>query len=171
MANYLGRFVPNLVARTANLQKLLQAKIEFVWTKDHEREWEHAKRILAKEPVLTFFHLSRQTKVILETDHKPLIAISRKSLNDTSVRIQRMMMRRLQTYDVVLVRKAAESFTDPCLALLAYRAAPLEAGKSPAETLMGRKLRTRLPNLDIVDNTRDVCGRTQLLKTNQKLLS
>lgn len=36
---------------------------------------------------------------------------------------------------------------DPFLALLNYRATPLEQGKSPAELLMNRKIRTRIPAL------------------------
>ena len=36
---------------------------------------------------------------------------------------------------------------DPALALLVYRSTPNESGYSPAELLMGRKLRTRLPEL------------------------
>lgn len=39
---------------------------------------------------------------IAETDHKPLIAIIRKNLNEMSPRIQRLMMR-LQRYDFELV--------------------------------------------------------------------
>ena len=44
-----------------------------------------------------------------------------------------------------LLGKAADRGEDKYLALLAYRSSPLETGKSPAELLFGRKLRTRLP--------------------------
>ena len=35
--------------------------------------------------------------IVLETDHKPIVALSNKSLNDMSHRIQRLMLR-LQKY-------------------------------------------------------------------------
>lgn len=45
-----------------------------------------------------------------------------------------------------LLKKAADNTEDPYLAILNYRASPLENGLSPAEMLMNRKLRTRLPS-------------------------
>jgi len=44
-----------------------------------------------------------------------------------------------------LLKKAADSESDPYLALLNYRTSPLECGMAPAEILMNRKLRTTLP--------------------------
>ena len=45
-----------------------------------------------------------------------------------------------------LLTKAAEKGEDPYLAMLAYRDSPLDKGKSPAELLLGWKLRTLLPS-------------------------
>ncbi|KAL0151936.1 hypothetical protein M9458_052743, partial [Cirrhinus mrigala] len=45
-----------------------------------------------------------------------------------------------------LLKKAADSKSDPYLALLNYRTSPLECGMAPAEMLMSRKLRTTLPS-------------------------
>ncbi|KAJ8405506.1 hypothetical protein AAFF_G00319790 [Aldrovandia affinis] len=47
-----------------------------------------------------------------------------------------------------LLRKAAEAGEDPYLAVLNYRASPLECGRSPAELLMNRKLKTKLPSAE-----------------------
>ncbi|XP_076461673.1 uncharacterized protein LOC143294127 [Babylonia areolata] len=48
---------------------------------------------------------------------------------------------------VQTVKNLMKKTEDPYLALLTYRATPLQHGLSPAELLMGRKLRTRIPTL------------------------
>ena len=48
---------------------------------------------------------------------------------------------------VQTVKKLLKEADDPYVALLNYRATPLQHGSSPAELLMGRKLRTRVPTL------------------------
>lgn len=45
-----------------------------------------------------------------------------------------------------ILKKAADNTEDPYLDILNYRASPLENGLLPAEMLMNRKLRTRLPS-------------------------
>lgn len=47
----------------------------------------------------------------------------------------------------LLIKKAVDSKTDPYLALLNYWATPLSHGRSPAELLFNRQLKTRMPQL------------------------
>ena len=46
---------------------------------------------------------------------------------------------------VQTVKNLLKKTSDPYKALMAYRATPLESGLSPADLLMGRKIRTRIP--------------------------
>ena len=46
---------------------------------------------------------------------------------------------------VQTVKNLLKKTSDPYKALMAYRATTLESGLSPAELLMGRKIRTRIP--------------------------
>ena len=48
---------------------------------------------------------------------------------------------------VQTVKKLLKKADDPYVALLNYRATPLQHGSSPAELMMGKKLRTRVPTL------------------------
>ena len=48
-----------------------------------------------------------------------------------------------------LLSRASERGEDPYLAILAYRKAPREMGMSPAELLMGRRLRSQLPFVEV----------------------
>ena len=48
---------------------------------------------------------------------------------------------------VQTVKHLLKKAQDPYRTLMAYRATPLEIGRSPAELLMGRKIRTRVPTV------------------------
>ena len=59
-----------------------------------------------------------------------------------------------------MLKKCAENNDDPYLALLNYQSSPLECGKSPAELLMGRNLRTRIPKAELLHAACDPSTRT-----------
>ena len=64
-----------------------------------------------------------------------------------------------------LHRKTADRGEDAYLALLAYPSSPVDCGKSPAELLFGRKIRTRLPyRCEIYTRTSAPHDRGKLLK-------
>ena len=39
MVNYMGRFVPNLAAKTVALRQHLQSNTEWSWHQTHDKEW------------------------------------------------------------------------------------------------------------------------------------
>lgn len=55
-----------------------------------------------------------------------------------------------------MAKKAEESYTDPILALLNYRASPLKHGLSPVGHLFNRKPRTTLPNLVTMEKKQQI---------------
>ena len=63
--------------------------------------------------------------------------------------------------------------TDPYVALLSYRATPLQVGYSPAELLMSRRLRTNIPTIrefrrpSVIDAT-VIAEKDAVLKERQK---
>lgn len=67
-----------------------------------------------------------------------------------------------------LLKKATDSKSDPYLALLSYRSAPLDCGQSPAELLMNRKLCTTLPCYTEVKQRNEMQSKMENLKWKQK---
>ncbi|KAE8276916.1 Retrovirus-related Pol polyprotein [Larimichthys crocea] len=167
MINFIGKFIPNLSAKTSALRELLRDSTEFKWTTRNEREWNALKEALTKSPVLAYYDPAKRQKIstdaskdglgavllqaegdswkpvayasrsmtttetkyaqiekeclglayglerfhcyvyglptfTVETDHRPLVSIIKKNLNDMSPRIQRLIMK-LQRYDFELI--------------------------------------------------------------------
>lgn len=67
-----------------------------------------------------------------------------------------------------LLKKATDSQSDPYLALLSYRTAPLDCGLSPAELLMSRKLHTTLPCYAESKQSEEIIKKQEHLKWKQK---
>lgn len=63
MINLIGKFIPNLLAKTTYLRELLRKDNNFDWTANHEREWQKLKDALTATPALTFFVPSKGIKV------------------------------------------------------------------------------------------------------------
>lgn len=159
--NYLAKFVPNMSAVTEPIRKLLKEEHEFIWTHEQQQAFEKLKDIITKNPVLSFYDVSKPVTVScdasqcglwamliqnnkpvayasrsltdaesryanierellgvlfrlerfddytygkhinVESDHKPLEMIVRKSLGCAPPRLQRMLLR-LQKYDFSL---------------------------------------------------------------------
>ena len=102
----------------------------------------HLKSIMARHGICEYFHsdggkyfTSNQFKEFAATYGFELVTSSPKMAQSNG-----MTERHVGTIKGLL--KKAE---DPYLALLAYRTTPLSNGFSPAELLMGRKLRSNLP--------------------------
>lgn len=157
VANYFGKFIPNLADKTNLLRSLLKKQINFEWTENHAREWAVICEHLSKPPLLAIFDASRETKIsadaskcglgaallqrdgdawrpvayasramsaaeqrysqiekeamgitygcekfhqfvygrkiVIETDHRPLIAIATKAIGDMPPRLQRFFLR------------------------------------------------------------------------------
>uniref|UniRef100_A0AAR2KV96 Reverse transcriptase/retrotransposon-derived protein RNase H-like domain-containing protein n=1 Tax=Pygocentrus nattereri TaxID=42514 RepID=A0AAR2KV96_PYGNA len=83
MINFIGKFIPNLSSRTMHLRELVHHANEFKWTAKHETEWESLKTILTTEPVLTFFDLSKRTKISTDASKNGLGAVLLQATGDS----------------------------------------------------------------------------------------
>ncbi|CAC5364689.1 unnamed protein product [Mytilus coruscus] len=94
--NYLAKFVPNMSAVTEPIRKLLKEEHEFIWTHGQQQAFEKLKDIITKNPVLSFYDVSKPVTVscdasqcglgaMLIQDNKP-VAYASRSLTDAESR-------------------------------------------------------------------------------------
>ncbi|KAJ8381351.1 hypothetical protein SKAU_G00021290 [Synaphobranchus kaupii] len=107
MVNILGKFILNLSAKTVCADGDNRKPVAYTSRSMTETERRYAQ--IEKESLGLVFGCEKFHGYVYglptftaEMDHKPLISIIRKNLNDMSPRIQRMMMK-LQRYDLDLV--------------------------------------------------------------------
>ena len=63
MINHVGRFLPNLSAKTQSIRALLTNSSDWNWTYEHNMEWRNLKETLATKPILKYFDTQRNTNV------------------------------------------------------------------------------------------------------------
>ncbi|CAC5393077.1 unnamed protein product [Mytilus coruscus] len=94
--NYLAKFVLNMSAVTEPIRKLLKEEHEFIWTHEQQQAFEKLKDIITKNPVLSFYDVSKPVTVscdasqcglgaMLIQDNKP-VAYASRSLTDAESR-------------------------------------------------------------------------------------
>ena len=66
MFNYLGKFVPNLAAKTQDLRALVKKNAEFVWEETHTKIFESLKAELKDNMTLQYF--DPQKEIVIECD-------------------------------------------------------------------------------------------------------
>ncbi|XP_064485894.1 uncharacterized protein LOC135398414 [Ornithodoros turicata] len=155
--------------RTVALRDLLKEGCCFEWTKSHAEEWQSLRNSLASSPVLAFFDPRLETKVSTDASQFGLgaallqlhdsewlpVAYASRVLTEVEGR-QAPAAGRHTVSGTTSDRNRSgrgcrrggacsiNSFND---GLLNYRTTPQEDGNTPAELLMGRRLRTRLPDI------------------------
>ena len=72
MVNYMGKFIPNLSAKTYALWSLLNADADWQWHHKHDEEQAQLKVTLTEEPALKFFDPCKLTKVSTDASQNRL---------------------------------------------------------------------------------------------------
>ena len=130
----------------------------------------HLKSIMAHHGICEYFHSDGGTYFTSSTfkefakQYDFEIVTSSPKLAQSNGMIER---------HVGTIKDMLKKAEDPYIALLAYRTTPLHNGFSPAELLMGRKLRTTLPMQPKLLNPKwpglgKVASREKIIKQKQK---
>ena len=66
MVNYLAKFIPGMSEITAPLREILKKNVPWHWTNKHQIAFEKIKEILATDPILKYYDVTKP--VVLQTD-------------------------------------------------------------------------------------------------------
>ena len=66
MVNYLAKFIPGMSEITAPLREILKENVPWHWTNKHQIAFEKIKEILATDPILKYYDVTKP--VVLQTD-------------------------------------------------------------------------------------------------------
>lgn len=73
--NYVGKFVPNLTERTAQMRSLLCKSTEWSWNSHDQKEFDQMKLLISEAPVLRYYDEKRKTKISADTSKSGLGAV------------------------------------------------------------------------------------------------
>ena len=93
MANYLGKFVKDMASVYEPFRQLTRQDVQWEWSHEQSRAFDHVKREMAETPILTYFDPKKAAKVQCDASQKALgaalmqdnhvIAFASRSLSDT----------------------------------------------------------------------------------------
>lgn len=75
LVTYVGKFIPDLGTATDTLRKLTKTDAKFDWTSEHEQHFVKLKRCLANLPTLSYFDLTKRTRLVADASPVALGAV------------------------------------------------------------------------------------------------
>jgi hypothetical protein len=67
MANYVFKFISNVADKTQLLRELLRKDRQFMWTMNHQREFDKLKNEIVSPKVLAKFDVNKKSRVSTDT--------------------------------------------------------------------------------------------------------
>ena len=58
--NYLAKFLPKLSEVAQPLRDLTRANAQFIWSRQHDKEFEDMKKLVVQHPVLKYYDISEE---------------------------------------------------------------------------------------------------------------
>jgi ABC-type multidrug transport system fused ATPase/permease subunit len=72
IVNYIAKFVHYMSTITEPIRQLLKNETQFIWTYEQKAAFERIKEILTKDPVLTYFDVTKPVTVSCDASKSAL---------------------------------------------------------------------------------------------------